>query len=191
MNQRKPHKAKAPIMPAQTDALKATLSLLSQNEKETIWLGLLLSARLVNDENAEAARRIVAALEGIRASTVDGEVTVIDIEASDNTTTSQALAHHLDIHALRHALVHELKLRVAYIDAKGRATKRTVLPLAVEDYGPNGAMLAWCEKREDFRNFRFDRITELAIIQQRFEAPRRVMLAFYEALQAVRRNDDE
>jgi predicted DNA-binding transcriptional regulator YafY len=151
----------------------------------------LLSARLANDDSRVAARRTVAALEGIRASTVDDEVKVIDIEASYNTARSQALAHHLDIHALRHALIHELKLGIAYIDAKGRATKRIVWPLDVEDFGPNGAMLAWCEKREDFRNFRFDRIIELAIIQERFEAPKSVMLAFYDALQNARGGNDE
>ena len=48
-------------------------------------------------------------------------------------------------------------------------------------------MLAFCEKRQDFRNFRFDRITELAIVQQKLNAPRRVMLAFYTALSG----DDE
>jgi predicted DNA-binding transcriptional regulator YafY len=178
-------------MPAQTDNLKATLSRLSQNEMEAIWVGALLTVRFAENEKAEGARRIVVALEGIRVSTVDDEVKVIDIEASYNTATSQALAHHLDIHTLRQALIHELKLGIAYIDAKGRATKRTVWPLDVQDYGPNGAMLAYCEKRGDFRNFRFDRITELAIIHERFETPRRVMIALYEALQAVRRNDDE
>jgi predicted DNA-binding transcriptional regulator YafY len=183
MKLRKPNQQKTPAMPARTDNLRATLSRLSQTEMETIWLGALLTARLADGENTEAARRVVASLEGIRASTIDGKVMVLDLEASDNQTTSHALAHHLDIHALRHALVHELKLRIAYIDAKGKATKRTVWPLAVEDYGPNGAMFAWCEKREDFRNFRFDRIIELTIIHQRFETPRSVMLAFYEALE--------
>ena len=53
----------------------------------------------------------------------------------------------------------------------------------MQDYGPNGAMFAWCEKREDFHNFRSDRITELAITQQRSETPRRVMMSLYEVLQ--------
>jgi predicted DNA-binding transcriptional regulator YafY len=191
MEQRKPNQRKTPAMPAQTDNLKATLSRLSQNEMETIWHGALLTVRFADNENAEAAHRIVAALEVIRASTVDDEVKVIDIEAPYNTATSQALPHDLDIHALRQALIHELKLGVAYIDAKGRATKRTVWPLDVQDYGPNGAMLAFCEKREDFRNFRFDRITELAIIQQRFKTPRIVMISLYEALQAAQGGEDE
>ncbi len=176
-------------MLSQTNDLKATLSLLSQNQMETIWLGALLTARLANNENAEAARRIIAALEDCRANTMDGTIIVIDLQASNNPGTNQALAHHLDIHALRQALIHELKLRIDYIDAKGRATKRTVWPLDVQDFGPNGAMFAWCEKREDLRNFRFDRITELAIIHERFETPRSVMLAFSEALQAAQKSE--
>jgi predicted DNA-binding transcriptional regulator YafY len=178
-------------MPARNDDLAATLGNLLPQEMEAIWLGALLTVRLGNDENAKVARRLLAALEAIRASTIDGTVIVRDLEVSDITATSQALAHHLDMHALRQGLIHEMKLRIAYIDAKGRATERFVWPLDVQDYGPNGAMLAYCEKREDFRNFRFDRITEPSITQQRFEAPRGVMLALFEALQAGRGDDDE
>jgi predicted DNA-binding transcriptional regulator YafY len=191
MKHRKSSQPKTPAMPAQTDNLKATLSLLSQNEMEAIWLGALLTVRLADEVNAEAARPIIAALEVIRASTIDCTVFVIDLQESDNSATSQALSHHLDIHALRQALIREMKLGITYIDAKGRATKRTVWPLDVQNYGPNGAMLAWCEERDDFRNFRFDRVTELAIIHERFETPRSMMLGFHEALQNTRGDDGE
>ena len=181
---------KTAAMPARLDNLAATLGQLLPQEMEAIWLGALITARLASGENAKAARGTITALEAIRASTVESTVIVFDIEAGEATNTSQALAHHLDIHAMRQALIHELKLGIEYIDGKGRATKRIIWPLDAEDYGPNGAMLAWCEKREDFRNFRFDRITELAIIQQRFNAPRNVILAFYVSLQAAPGGND-
>ncbi|MCO4054225.1 MAG: WYL domain-containing protein [Bosea sp.] len=166
--------------------LIAALTQLPPAMMETVWLGALLTARLVDDAHAKAARAIIAALEHIRASTIDSDVVVITPD-DGNKSGQKTLAHRLDIHALREALIHEWKLGIAYTDAKGRATQRTVWPLDVEDYGPNGAMLAFCEKRQDFRNFRFDRITELAIVQQKLNAPRRVMLAFYTALSG----DDE
>ena len=166
--------------------LIAALSHLPPETMETVWLGALLTARLVDGTHAKAARAIIAALEHIRASTIDSDVVVITPD-DGNKSGQKTLAHRLDIHALREALIHEWKLGIAYTDAKGRATQRTVWPLDVEDYGPNGAMLAFCEKRQDFRNFRFDRITELAIVQQKLNAPRRVMLAFYTALSG----DDE
>jgi hypothetical protein len=79
MKLRKPNQQKTLAMPARTDDLKATLSLLSQTEMEAIWLGALLTARLADNDNAEAARPIIAALEVIRASTIDGTVFVIDL----------------------------------------------------------------------------------------------------------------
>jgi predicted DNA-binding transcriptional regulator YafY len=164
------------------DDLAATLSQLPQPDIEAVWLGAMLTARFADDDQAHSARRIFAALEDMRASTLDGKMIVLGPEAEPGTARARAVAHCLDTHALRHALIHELKLSISYTDGKKRATKRIVWPLAVEDYGPQGAMLGWCERREDFRNFRFDRITELAIIQQRFEAPRNVMLAVHEAL---------
>lgn len=166
--------------------LIAALSQLPPETMETVWLGALLTARLVDDAHAKAARAIITALEHTRASTIDSDVVVITPDGGKKSA-KKTLAHRLDIHALREALIHEWKLGIAYTDAKGRATKRIVWPLDVEDYGPNGAMLAFCEKRQDFRNFRFDRITELAIVQQKLNAPRRVMLAFYTALSG----DDE
>jgi predicted DNA-binding transcriptional regulator YafY len=177
----KPRQEKVRRTQAADPILIAALSQLPPEMMETVWLGALLTARLVDDAHAKAARAIIAALGHIRASTIDSDVVVITPDDGDKTG-KKTLAHRLDIHALREALIHEWKLGIAYTDAKGRATKRIVWPLDIEDYGPNGAMLAFCEKRQDFRNFRFDRITELAIVQQKLNAPRRVMLAFYTAL---------
>jgi predicted DNA-binding transcriptional regulator YafY len=182
----KPRQVKVRRTQAADPILIAALSQLPSEMMETVWLGALLTARLVDDAHAKAARAIIAALEHIRASTIDSDVVVITPD-DGNKSGKKTLAHRLDIHALREALIHEWKLGIAYTDAKGRATKRIVWPLDIEDYRPNGAMLAFCEKRQDFRSFRFDRITELAIVQQKLNAPRRVMLAFYTALSG----DDE
>jgi predicted DNA-binding transcriptional regulator YafY len=176
-------------MAARNDDVTATLSRLLPREMEAVWLGALLTARFADAENAKAARRITKALEAIRATMIEGSVINLEAGIGGEAAVEKSLAQHLDIHALRQALVNELKLRIEYVDAKGRTTKRVVWPLDVQDYGPNGAMLAFCEKRSDFRNFRFDRIGELKIIQKRFDTPRTVMLAFYEALQAAREED--
>lgn len=174
-----------PLAKADSQIVRALLQL-PPAARESIWLGALLTARLADEEHAKAACAILAALQSIRASTIDGEVQVITPDRRP-ASGGKSIAHRLDIHALRQALIHEWKLTIGYSDAKGRATTRTVWPLTVEDYGPNGAMFAWCEKRQDFRNFRFDRVTELAILQQKLDAPRAVMLAFYDALSG----DDE
>jgi predicted DNA-binding transcriptional regulator YafY len=163
--------------------LLAALGQLQPGTLEAIWLGALLTIRLSDGPPVESAHAINAAFVHLRLSTIELEAVHSTIHASGKTD-QQALAHRLDVHALRHALIHELKLRIGYVDAKGRATQRTVWPIDIEDYGPNGAMLAWCEKRQDFRNFRFDRVTRLAVLPERTDAPRQVMRALFAALLA-------
>lgn len=85
------------------------------------------------------------------------------------TSTSTRCAKRGSTSGNRHKLYRRQKL----------PTKRPVWPLDVQDFSPTGAMLTCCEKRQKFRNFRFDRITELALIQEKLEAPRSVRVALY------------
>lgn len=53
--------------------------------------------------------------------------------------------------------------------ANGRATERTVRPLGVFFWGRTWTLAAWCELRNDFRNFRLDRAAESTVLDQTFE----------------------
>ncbi|MDF0597810.1 helix-turn-helix transcriptional regulator [Psychromarinibacter halotolerans] len=50
------------------------------------------------------------------------------------------------------------RMDLAYRDADGTETRRTVRPLGLGFWGKVWTLLAWCELREDFRMFRVDRI---------------------------------
>ncbi|MCA6325894.1 WYL domain-containing protein [Phenylobacterium sp.] len=62
---------------------------------------------------------------------------------------------------LEAAISRRLRVTLSYCDRCGFPTLRRVRPLAIVA-GPRGALLiAWCERRRDFRNFRLDRICAL------------------------------
>ena len=60
------------------------------------------------------------------------------------------------------------KIRLDYADEAGDRSERIVRPLALAFYGPVWVMVAWCELRNDFRNFRLDRMAEAEILETRF-----------------------
>jgi predicted DNA-binding transcriptional regulator YafY len=64
-----------------------------------------------------------------------------------------------DTQFIREALRDEDRLSIAYTDAQGAESTRTILPLAMIYYIDAIVLAAWCELREDFRHFRLDRIT--------------------------------
>jgi predicted DNA-binding transcriptional regulator YafY len=70
--------------------------------------------------------------------------------------------------AAREALIARRKLRFKYEGAEGSGTERTVRPLGVFFWGRKWTLAAWCELRNDFRNFRLDRTSDSILLDETF-----------------------
>ncbi len=69
--------------------------------------------------------------------------------------------------ALRQAIGEQRFADLDYKDGADQSTQRRVRPLGLYFWGDVWTLAAWCELRQDFRNFRLDRIVE-ASISERF-----------------------
>ena len=80
---------------------------------------------------------------------------------------------------LARAVDAQRRVHLHYADRNGAITERAVRPLAL--VGPAGAevLIAWCDQREDFRVFRLDRILDLRVRRDSFEAEPGKTLADY------------
>jgi len=77
---------------------------------------------------------------------------------------------------LREAIRAERRLRLAYRDPSGATTRRVVWPFALVYFEQSRVLSAWCELREDFRNFRADRIVEAETLAERYPRRRQALL---------------
>ncbi len=64
---------------------------------------------------------------------------------------------------LRQAVRANVKVEITYRDPKNQVTRRTVWPFAIAFYDQVLVVVTWCELREDFRNFRLDRIEDWTV----------------------------
>ena len=71
---------------------------------------------------------------------------------------------------LRGAIRDRIKVRLHYVPPSGERSERVVWPLALAFWGDRWSLAAWCEMRNDFRNFRLDRIDRVDVRGERFEA---------------------
>ncbi len=69
----------------------------------------------------------------------------------------------------REALIARRKLELSYATSDGVATTRTVRPLGIFFWGRTWTLAAWCELRQDFRNFRLDRVAASTMLAETFE----------------------
>ena len=80
---------------------------------------------------------------------------------------------------LRRACEQHYKIRVFYRDEKQLQSERILWPLAMVGWSGVWTLLAWCELRLDYRNFRFDRIESLEVLAEQFNPTEEVSIAHY------------
>lgn len=71
--------------------------------------------------------------------------------------------------SVRGAMSRREKVRLRYARDDGETTERIVRPLGAFFWGKSWTLTAWCELRNDFRNFRLDRMLEVETTGERFE----------------------
>jgi predicted DNA-binding transcriptional regulator YafY len=94
----------------------------------------------------------------------------------------EALRQHMQI--LRQASQRLHKVRIGDRDAADARSDRVLRPLALFYWGKVWTVAAWCEHRQDFRNFRLDRIETLQPLPESFVPEPGKTLADFLALEA-------
>ena len=125
---------------------------------------LTAGARMVQAwSSPKLARAAQAALDKIAAALPN------DKRIAMERTRLYAPTFHIDpglgkvLDTMREAIVEARRLEFAYKDEAGKPSDRAVRPLGLYFWGQRWTLAAWCETREDFRNFRLDRVSGVAI----------------------------
>ncbi len=139
--------------------------MLTADEIEAAVLGAQWVAGRADPALARAARDLIAK---IRAA-VPGHLQPIVLEPASGTPPAwNAAPDGLDIAQVRAAIHGGRKIVLGYRDEKGRLSRRTVWPVIVGYMDTVRMLVAWCELRGDFRNFRTDRVVEAEFLGERY-----------------------
>ncbi|MEM9620826.1 MAG: YafY family protein [Pseudomonadota bacterium] len=130
-----------------------------QNELQALIFGAQVAKRWGDHELAAGAERILDKIDAVLPENLRGElhaqtVVVPEMASYQSEQTTERLG------AVRDAINERRRLYISYTDAAGEPTERIVWPLTLVYWGYSWAVGAWCELRQDFRNFRVDRIVE-------------------------------
>lgn len=141
---------------------------------------LVLGARMVeswgDDTLQHAAQSVLEKVEAALPETERGRL---------HNTALFSLPFHVPdgvrghMGSLRGAIDSRHRCTLHYRDREGQSTVRTVRALGLYFWGYTWTLGAWCELREDFRNFRLDRMEQVDVLDSTFEHEPPVTLADY------------
>jgi predicted DNA-binding transcriptional regulator YafY len=144
------------------------------DELEAIVLGLRL-AELHGDEGIrKAADDVIAKLRTVLPHDLR---TMVDETGLFTGPPLTRPPETVDAAVIRKTLRDSRKARIGYCDGKGQVTERIIWPLALAFFEHSRIVVAWCELRTDFRNFRVDRMRSWVQLPERIGRPRMTLLA--------------
>jgi predicted DNA-binding transcriptional regulator YafY len=127
----------------------------SIEETEAIVLALALLERTGDAALKQAAKRVD---RKIAAAVPPPLRRALKTDAIHAWGTVMAPPEGVDLALVRSAIRDERKLAIDYSDEAGHQTQRIIRPVALIYYSATVNVVAWCELRGDFSNFRADRV---------------------------------
>jgi len=155
-------------------------------EIEALALGLRWVADRGDAGLASGARDAMAKIRAVLPTELRRE---LEASALLVGTSGKRPPASIEPDLLRAAIRTEHKLRLTYRDPAGGETRRVVWPFALVYFEQSRVLSAWCELRDDFRNFRTDRIVAAELLDERTPRRRHALLKDWQRLvQAGGRN---
>jgi predicted DNA-binding transcriptional regulator YafY len=131
---------------------------------------LVLGARIVRQFGDPALARASDAILAKIAAIVPKDLAPLVADTRLFVPSTIGARRSADALALaREAVIARRKLELSYARADGAITTRAVRPLGIFFWGRTWTLAAWCELREDFRNFRLDRVAASTMLDETFE----------------------
>lgn len=139
--------------------------MLTENEVEAAVLGAQLVASRGDPALKKAAddllaKIVVAVPERLRPFILE--------PASGAPPAWGRVPDSVDMEKVRAQIRAGRKIALSYQDEQGRATARTIWPIAVGYFEATRLLVAWCELRRDFRSFRTDRVAGADFLEDRY-----------------------
>jgi predicted DNA-binding transcriptional regulator YafY len=137
----------------------------NRNEIEALVIGARMVESWGGPTLAQGARAALAKIA--TALPMDKRTTLESSRLfSPDFFINPQLGAQMDV--LRVAIDGHRCVQIDYRDAENRASVRQVRPLGLFFWGGTWSLGAWCELRNDFRNFRLDRMVSSAVRDERF-----------------------
>jgi predicted DNA-binding transcriptional regulator YafY len=140
----------------------------SEDEIEALVLGSRWVANRTDSDLSRAAANVLAKIAAVLPDDMKPKLESSNLLVPPSWNDVKDV---VDLSLVRKAIRNEHIVEIGYVDAAGVETERRIWPFALGFYDRVRVVAAWCEMRNDFRNFRTDRIQRMEPQGKRY--PRR------------------
>ena len=139
--------------------------MLTHDELEAALLGAQWVAERGDAKLANGANSLI---EKLSSAIPQHLKQIVDSPVVAAPRLTQACPDNVDPERLREIMRQRKKIKIEYANGAGQKTTRTIWPFMLAYFETTKLVVAWCEKREEFRHFRTDRIMQIKVLDEKF-----------------------
>ncbi len=146
------------------------------DELEAIALGVGMVSNWTDEQFAAKAKSAYHKIQATLSARMCNELQQI---STFSAPSRYKIPWQVSFSHVRECIRKKHKVTIRYLDLNDVPSQRTIWPLALTSFSPVWLLCAWCEQRQDFRNFRLDRISELTHCSAHYKDERGKNLTAY------------
>lgn len=160
------------------DNYKLPPVMFSKDEASALLFGEKLIEKMSDDRMKSDFRSAITKIKAIlkpeekdRLEKLHNHISVLNYNSSNNSY------NQLFLNEIQQALVSKQVVEIDYQAGYGAPpTKRLVEPIGLCNYHRRWHLFAWCRLREEYRDFRLDRIQNLKILNENYKGKQHISL---------------
>ncbi|MFA0086463.1 helix-turn-helix transcriptional regulator [Vibrio sp. 10N.261.51.F12] len=152
------------------------------DELEALRLGAQWVSKQANGEFSEAVNNALAKISAVLPSAHQAKYREDIVRVASIIEVPQVM---VELSEIKQAIKREHKAEIIYIDAKETISTRVIWPMLIGLFEQYHVLVAWCETKQAFRNFRLDRIKEWRKIEHQYPRSRHELLSEWETLEQI------
>ena len=166
--------------------LKPTFALppmmFSMGELEALRLGAEWIAKQANGEFSESARNAIAKISAVLPADHQAKRSEDIVRVASIIEVAEL---SIELSDIKLAIKQQNKAEIHYTDAKAKVSSRVVWPMLIGLFEQHYVLVAWCEVRSAYRNFRLDRIAEWTILEEKYQRTRHDLIKDWQIMEGI------
>lgn len=137
------------------------------DEIDSMLIGLQLIHSIIENESlSQAAQRVLSKISLVMESRNKHYIQNSPFKSVSHKMDAFSSNSHFDV--IRQSIRENRFLNITYVDLKNMVSTRFIRPVGLTFFDEAWLLTAWCEVKQDFRNFRLDQIVECTPMSQHF-----------------------
>ncbi|EAP94894.1 putative transcription regulator protein [Vibrio splendidus 12B01] len=166
--------------------LKPTFTLppmmFSMGELEALRLGAEWIAKQANGEFSESTRNAIAKISAVLPADHQAKRSEDIVRVASIIEVAEL---SIELSDIKLAIKQQNKAEIHYTDAKAKVSSRVVWPMLIGLFEQHYVLVAWCEVRSAYRNFRLDRIAEWTILEDKYQRTRHDLIKDWQNMEGI------